>query len=52
MIWFGEKPSTLRTAISVRRSRTLMLMALEITRAMVTRMAGTSSQRMPQSRSR
>src|SRR5262249_602744 len=39
----GVKPSTLSTAISVRRSRTLMLIAMAITSVMTASKAGTTS---------
>ncbi len=48
----GRKPSTFITASSIRRSRTLMLMALAMTSDSETRHAGASSHRMPQIKSR
>src|SRR6516225_8180678 len=48
----GVKPSTLSTAISVRRSLTLMLMAMAITNAMPINSDGTTSHLKIQSRSR
>jgi hypothetical protein len=51
-IWTGRKPSTLSTANSVRRSRTLMLIALAITRDRLARHPGAKSHRIPQMMSR
>ena len=48
----GPKPSTLSIAISVRRSRTLMLMAVAITTAMLTSAIGVNRYSMPHNRSR